>query len=128
MKLVLWILAFVFLALGAVGALVPVLPTTPFLLLSSACFAKSSTRFHRWFCSTKLYENNLKSFVETRGMTLRTKGKILVIATTAILISMLLVDVWLVRLILFGVIAAQYYYFFFRIKTLPDETNDDGIE
>ena len=50
MKLVLWILAFVFLALGAVGALVPVLPTTPFFLLSSPCFSKSSTRFHPWFC------------------------------------------------------------------------------
>lgn len=124
MKLLLWILAFVFLGLGAVGAFVPVLPTVPFLLLSSACFAKSSQRFHRWFCSTKLYEKNLKSFMETRGMTMRVKLRILAVSTLAIFISFLLVDILAVRVILVGVILIQYYYFFFRIKTLPDDKKE----
>ena len=57
------------LALGAVGAVLPLLPAFPFLMLAAYCFARSSPRLHNWFTSTKLYKNNLESFVRGRGMT-----------------------------------------------------------
>lgn len=54
-KIVYLFLAFFFLALGIVGIALPVLPTTPFLLLASYFFTKGSDRFNRWFMSTNIY-------------------------------------------------------------------------
>jgi len=50
--------------LGAVGAVLPLLPAFPFLLLATFCFAKSSEKLHQWFTGTKLYKNNLESYVK----------------------------------------------------------------
>lgn len=54
--------------LGAVGAVLPLLPSFPFLLLAAFCFARSSERLHKWFIDTKLYKNNLESYVKGQGM------------------------------------------------------------
>ena len=69
MNLIYVILGFFFVALGAIGVILPVLPTTPFLLLALAFFTKGSKRFQIWFINTKLYKNNLEDFVVDRSMT-----------------------------------------------------------
>ena len=63
-KLLYVILGCIGLALGAVGAVLPLLPAFPFLLLAAFCFAKSSEKLHRWFTGTKLYKNNQESYVK----------------------------------------------------------------
>lgn len=68
-KVVYIIIGCVGLGLGALGAALPLLPAFPFLLLAAVCFGKSSERLHKWFVGTKLYKNNLESYVKGRGMT-----------------------------------------------------------
>lgn len=73
-KRILWLcLGCIGLALGALGAVLPLLPTVPFLLLAALGFAKSSERLHTWFTGTKLYKNNLESYVRGEGMTAAAK-------------------------------------------------------
>lgn len=77
------------LGLGAVGAVLPILPTVPFLMLATFCFAKSSEKLHNWFVSTKLYKKNLESFVQGKGMTMKTKIRIMVTVTILMSIGLL---------------------------------------
>lgn len=79
---ILWtLLGCVGLALGAVGAVLPLLPAFPFLLLAAFCFARSSPRLHRWFVGTRLYRQNLESYVQGRGMTRQAKRRIMAAVT-----------------------------------------------
>lgn len=119
MKIICISLGFFFFILGAVGALVPVLPTTPFLLLASACFARGSHRYDLWFKSTRLYQTQLKSFYENRAMTLKTKVTLLTLATTMMSLSAILLPHWAGKGFMGLLIVYLYYYFFYKIKTLP---------
>ena len=82
-------LGFIALGLGIIGIILPVLPTTPFLLVTSYCFAKGSDRFHNWFINTKVYKKHLESFVKERAMTLKEKVVLL-----SFLNFMLLIALW----------------------------------
>lgn len=82
MRRILWIvLGCVGVGLGAVGAVLPLLPAFPFLLLAAFSFAKSSQRLHTWFINTSLYKKNLESYVQHRAMTWRTKRRIMLTVT-----------------------------------------------
>jgi len=59
--------------IGIVGIVIPVLPTTPFLLLAAACFMRSSKRFYSLLLDNKLVGPYVRSYVEGRGMPLRLK-------------------------------------------------------
>lgn len=107
---------------GAVGAVLPLLPSFPFLLLAAFCFARSSKRLHTWFTGTKLYKNNLESYVEGKGMTRKTKIKIM--ATVTILMSVGFVMMHAVpvgRIVLGCVWVFHVLYFVFGVKTLRPE-------
>lgn len=107
-------------ALGAVGVVLPILPTTPFLLLAAFCFAQSSERLHRWFLSTKLYEKHLKDFVQTRAMTLKTKLSLISMASAMMLLGFLMMEnVPVGRIVIACVWVFHVYYFVFRIRTIP---------
>lgn len=121
MKAVYIVLACISLAIGAIGVILPVLPTTPFLLVASYCFARGSTRFHTWFTSTKLYKNHMHDFVETRAMTLKTKLTILIPASCMLAIAYILCPIFHARLLILGMWIFKYYYFFFRIRTLKGD-------
>lgn len=66
--------------LGCIGVVVPVLPTTPLLLLATFLFAKSSPRLHAWMCSTKVYQTYVSAFKQAGGVPLSTKVRILLVS------------------------------------------------
>lgn len=121
MKLIYFIVGIIAMSLGAIGVILPVLPTTPFLLLAAFCFAKSSKRFHTWFTQTNLYKNHLESFVEERAMTLRTKVTLLAFASSMLLLAMYFMQNWYLRFFLVCLMVFKYYYFIFRIKTIRNK-------
>ncbi|HEY9279565.1 MAG TPA: YbaN family protein [Eoetvoesiella sp.] len=75
MKILLNILGTVALALAILGIFLPLLPTTPFLLLASACYLRGSRRMHRWLVSNRVFGEYLNNIQNNRGIPLR--GKIL---------------------------------------------------
>ena len=61
------------LALGTIGIVLPILPTTPFLLLSAACYCRSSDRLYHWLINNKLFGEYIKNYREGKGIPLKTK-------------------------------------------------------
>lgn len=121
---IVWLLiGFLAMGLGAVGVVLPVLPTTPFLLLASFCLTKGSARFHRWFTGTKLYKKHLESFVENRTMTLKTKFSLLIPASCMLLLAFLAMQNVYGRVFIIFLILFKYVYFFTRIRTVPAGQN-----
>ena len=109
------------LVLGAVGAVLPLLPAFPFLLLAAICFGKSSERLDRWFKNTKLYKNNLESFVKGQGMTWKTKIKIMITVTVLMTIGFIMMNQVVVgRIVLACVWVFHIIYFIFGVKTIKN--------
>lgn len=65
--------------LGAIGIILPGLPTTPFLLLAAYCFARSSEHFHCWLLNHRWFGSYVRNFEEGRGMTRRAKAATLLV-------------------------------------------------
>lgn len=108
------------LALGALGAVLPLLPAVPFLLLAAICFARSSEKLHNWFLGTSLYRKNLESYVAGRGMTRQTKIRIMVTVTLIMAVSFAFMHQVLIgRMVLIGVWVFHVLYFLFGVKTIP---------
>ncbi|MBC7685966.1 MAG: YbaN family protein [Bdellovibrionales bacterium] len=73
MKIVLAIVGILALVLGVIGIFLPLLPTTPFLLLAAACFARSSKRMHHWLMHHRHVGQFLRDYEEGRGIPARAK-------------------------------------------------------
>lgn len=109
------------LAAGAVGAVLPLLPTVPFLMLAAFCFARSSERLNHWFINTKLYKNNLETYVQGRAMTIQTKLRTIAAITLLMGFSFLMMkNTPIGRMILACVWVVHVLYFLFGIKTLRE--------
>lgn len=111
------------------GAVLPLLPAFPFLMLAAVCFGKSSERLHKWFVGTKLYKNNLESYVKGSGMTWKTKIRIMIIVTVTMTVGFIMMNAVPVgRIILCGVWVFHVLYFVFRVKTIKSGQSDDVDE
>ena len=77
----------VFTATGIVGIFIPILPTTPFLLLAAACYIRSSERFYRWLLTNRLFGTYIRNYIEGRGMPLWIKIVTILLLWTTIGLS-----------------------------------------
>ena len=123
MKRILYIiLGCVGVGLGAIGAVVPMLPAFPFLMLAAFCFARSSEKLDRWFKGTKLYQDNLADYVAGKGMTVKTKVRIMITVTALMSIGFIMMGLKgiITGCIVLGCVwAFHIVYFIWGVKTIP---------
>jgi len=90
-----------FTGLGVIGIFLPLLPTTPFLLLAAACYARSSKKFHNWLLSNKWLGNYIRDYERGKGVPPKVKAfSISLLWATIISSAIFVVHILLVRLIL----------------------------
>lgn len=106
------------LAIGSIGIVLPLLPTTPFFLLTLFCYTKSSERFEKWFISTKLYKKYLENFVKTKAMTKANKVKVLVLVTILFSIPLIIVNNIFLRIALGIILGCHYFFLILKVKSV----------
>lgn len=109
-------------ALGVVGIFVPILPTTPFLLLAAFFFARSSQRFLNWLLTNRWFGAYIRNYREGRGIPRREKVlTILALWLTIAFSALYAVPVWWGRLLLLAV-AVGVTVHLVRIRTFKPDT------
>ncbi|MEC2077152.1 YbaN family protein [Metabacillus fastidiosus] len=109
---------FIFVGIGLLGIVLPLLPATPFLMLASFCFMRGSKKFEIWLKESAMYKKYVVEFFHNKSMTLRQKITILLFADCMIAIPFIILDNIFIRIILIAVVAYKYYYFIYKIKTV----------
>lgn len=123
MKIIYITLGLICLVLASIGVVLPILPTTPFLLVSAFCFARGSQRLNNWFIQTKLYKKHLESFTNEKSMSLSTKMFILLFASIMMLLAFYFMSNIYGRITIIIVISLKYYYFIYKIDTKRKNTD-----
>lgn len=116
-NIVLISIGLLFTGIGMVGVVLPVLPTTPFLILASICFMRSSEKFDKWLRATKLYQEYAEDYVRDRSMTFKRKARIMFISDMMLLFPLLKLDKIYLKLFIVLVIILKYWFFIFKIRT-----------
>lgn len=121
-KILLVIIGCIGVGLGAFGAVMPLIPAFPFLLLAAVCFGKSSEKLDNWFKGTKLYKNNLETFVKGQGMPKKAKIKVMLLVTALMAFGFFMMDGVVVgRIVLFFVWVFHIVYFTFIVKNAQEK-------
>ncbi|TAM44872.1 MAG: DUF454 domain-containing protein [Gammaproteobacteria bacterium] len=113
LRLLFLVLGGIFVALGVAGIFLPLLPTTPFLLLAAACFARSSERFYRWLLNHPVLGTTVREWREHRSLPRRTKWIAIFTMAGTLAVSILFFvpqPALQIVLALFGVALAVYLY------------------
>ncbi len=123
-RLIFLILGLLCLTLGTIGVFLPILPTVPFYLATVFCFSQSSQKLHDWFIGTNLYKKHLQSFVEKKGMLMKTKVSIITTVTLLMGFGFFMMarkGIWGPCIIIAVVWVCHVVYFVFGVKTIKAE-------
>ncbi len=107
----------IFFVIAMIGVVLPVLPTTPILLLSAIFFARGSKKVDNWFKGTKIYQKHLADFIVNREMELKSKMYTCLLATIIMMFPLCRLENLWAKAIIIGSLFFEYYYFAFKIKT-----------
>lgn len=119
MKIILAILGIISLLLGIIGIFLPLLPTTPFVLLSAYLFAKSSTRMHNWIINHRVFGDYIKSYNQDKSISIQVKIMAIGMIWSSMLYSLFYVVneiPWLQLLILVVTIAVTIHLILMKTK------------
>lgn len=117
-KVVFNILGTVFLLVGVLGAVLPLLPATPFLLLASACYVRGSTTLHNWLMSHRYLGPYITNIRDKRGMPIKAKTITIAVLWVSLLFSMYRVDSLLLDSTLL-IVGIGVTTLILKLKTLP---------
>ncbi|MDY2572777.1 MAG: YbaN family protein [Fusobacterium necrophorum] len=109
--------AWISLILGGIGIFLPLLPTTPFILLSAFCFQKSSEKFHQWILNSPVFGKYIRDYQEQKGITLKNKIVAITFMAVGMSFSAYKVPNTYMRISLVIIFIAVSYHIF-KIKTL----------
>ena len=115
-KILLIVFGSLFVGLGVLGILLPVLPTTPFLLLAAACYARSSQRFYCWLLNNRLFGRYINDYRCKRGMPLKLKIMIVFLMWLTITLSAVFVIESVLIRVMLAVIATGVSIHILSIK------------
>ncbi len=129
LRIALLTLGFVATALGFIGVFLPLLPTTPFLLLAAACFIRSSDKFYEKLISNRILGSYIRDYREKRGMRRRNKFVSIFLLWAAISYSIYVVEGTAIRLILVAIALAVTVHIITlkRILSEKKENKDSKI-
>jgi len=114
------IIGTVSLAAGVLGMFLPVIPTTPFVLLSAACYYRSSSRIYDWLVSSRHFGTTIRNYESGRGLRRSTKIKAIGLMWASITLSAyFFVSSWLVVAGMY-VVAVAVSAYLFRLPTVPE--------
>lgn len=109
-------LGWFFIFLGAIGVVLPILPTTPFLILALGLFAKSSPRFHSMLLNNRYFGAALKDWEETKTVTRKTKTRATLLIIVSFSLSIYILQGRLALQVMLVCIAAILLFFIWRLK------------
>ena len=113
MKILFIIFGIISFILGAIGVVLPILPTTPFLLLSAFLFSKSSDRFHEYLIQTKLYQKYINEMVIERKTTRKKRNQSLFTVT-------LITPVWIGKICLLMVMSIHHFIMLKKVEIINE--------
>lgn len=118
-KIIYMILGFLCLALGVIGIILPILPTTPLLLLCAFFFVRSSNKLYQWLLNNKLLGHYIYNYINYKAIPKRAKISAFILLWTGIILSTILIDKMIVYIILPS-IALLVSIYIYRLKTLDN--------
>lgn len=119
-RIILIIIGWLAVVLATLGVVLPLLPTTPFLLLAAWCFARSSPRFHHWLLYRSWFGSYIRHWQDHRALPPGAKPRALIFIVLTFAVSLYLVNIMWVRLLLLVMMCALLF-FMWRMPVIDEK-------